>query len=43
MSESAYDADNTEVRRFDKAEERCVGGDNGDDTGEGPLLATGEK
>lgn len=43
MSESAYDADRTEVRRFDNAEERWLGGDTGEDAGDGPLLAPGGK
>lgn len=43
MSESAYDAERTVVRRFDNAEERWLGGDNGDDAGDGPLLALGGK
>lgn len=39
ISESAYDADRTDVKRLDSAVDRCDGGDSGDETGEAPLLA----
>lgn len=39
MSESAYEADRTDVKRLDRAVERCDGGESGEDTGEEPLLA----
>lgn len=43
MSESAYEADRTDVSRLDSAVERCEGGDSGDEAaGElDPLLAPG--
>jgi hypothetical protein len=39
MSESAYDAERTVVKRFVRAVERCAGGDSGEAGEFAPLLA----